>query len=183
MAANDEFQREPPGKTLIRQEPTDGTQSGMGGGHYLPPDAGRLYVLALITDQWSRKIVGFHLGETLAVSSVIRHWRWRWVDSKGARNRSRTPMRVSVSSHAYVQRVGEAGMKMCMTEQNHTAENALAERVNGILKQGVGWTQPLPPNRRPVRPPRAVHLSNHRRPHTAPGFRTPEKVHNTNAKN
>ena len=29
----------------------------------------------------------------------------------------------------------EAGLSMSMTEKNHSAENALAERVNGILKQ------------------------------------------------
>ena len=38
---------------------------------YLRTREGFLY-LALITDKWSRKIVGFHLGETLAVSSAIK---------------------------------------------------------------------------------------------------------------
>ena len=39
------------------------------------------------------------------------------------------------ASHAYVQAVQQAGLTMSMTETNHGAENALAERVNGILKQ------------------------------------------------
>jgi putative transposase len=150
---------------------------------YIRTQEGFMY-LALITDKWSRKIVGFHLGETLAVSSVIKALAM----AIGGLKRHEKPIHHSdrgcqYASHAYVQRVAAAGMKMSMTEQNHTAENALAERVNGILKQEY-WldaTFATKPEARQATA-QAVHLYNHRRPHTALGFSTPEKVHNANTK-
>ncbi|MSU63066.1 MAG: hypothetical protein EXS31_11855 [Pedosphaera sp.] len=44
-------------------------------------------------------------------------------------------LRFQYASHAYVKAAGQAGLTMSMTENNHSAENAVAERVNGILKQ------------------------------------------------
>ena len=172
-------------KNLIRRSQLTGrNQVWVADITYLRTREGFMY-LALITDQWSRKIVGFHLGETLAVSSVIKALAM----AMGGLKRREKPIHHSdrgcqYASHAYVQRVEQAGMKMSMTEQNHTAENALAERVNGILKQEY-WldaTFATKPEARQATV-QAVHLYNHRRPHTALGFRTPEKVHNTNAKN
>jgi transposase InsO family protein len=92
--------------------------------------------LGLITDQWSRKIVGFHLGETLETKNVLKALEM----AVGELKRKETPIHHSdrgcqYASHAYVDRVNKAGMKMSMTEQNHAAENPHAERVNGILKQ------------------------------------------------
>src|SRR5712672_1887800 len=40
--------------------------------------------------------------------------------------------------HEYVKRLRERGLEISMTESNHCAENALAERMNGILKQEYG---------------------------------------------
>ena len=135
---------------------------------YLRTQEGFMY-LALITDKWSRKIVGFHLGETLAVNSVLKALA---MAVRGLKKHEK-PVHHSdrgcqYASHAYVQRVRAAGMKMSMTEQNHTAENALAERVNGILKQEY-WLDATfatkPEARRATA--QAVHLYNHRR-HTRP---------------
>ena len=140
--------------------------------------------LGLITDKWSRKIVGFHLGETLAAGSVLKALAM----AVGGLKSKEKPIHHSdrgcqYASHAYVRRVREAGMKMSMTEQNHTAENALAERVNGILKQEY-WLDATfatkPEARRATA--QGVHLYNYCRPHTSLGLRTPEKVHCTNAK-
>jgi len=141
--------------------------------------------LGLITDQWSRKIVGFHLGETLEAGGVLKALAM----AVGGLKSNEKPIHHSdrgcqYASHAYVNRVEKAGMKMSMTERHHTAENALAERMNGILKQEY-WLdatfETKPEARRATA--QGVHLYNHRRPHTALGFRTPERVHGANAKN
>ena len=150
---------------------------------YIRTQEGFMY-LCLITDRWSRKIVGFHLGETLAVGSVLRALTMAMSGLKG----NEKPIHHSdrgcqYASHAYVNRVRQAGLSMSMTEANHTAENALAERVNGILKQEY-WLDAnfatKPEARRATA--QGVHLYNHRRPHTALGFQTPEQVHGANAK-
>jgi putative transposase len=141
--------------------------------------------LGLITDTWSRKIVGFHLGETLATGSPLKALA---MALKGLK-RGELPILHSdrgcqYASHLYVRHVQEAGLKMSMTERNHCAENSLAERVNGILKQEY-WLdahfETKPEARRAVM--EGVNLYNDRRPHTALGFKTPRMVHEANTKN
>ena len=65
-----------------------------------------------------------------------------------------------------------------MTESNHCAENALAERMNGIFKQEYGLGLEFATKadaRRAV--PQSIWLYNTQRPHLALGYRTPEEVH------
>lgn len=67
---------------------------------------------------------------------------------------------------------------MSLTETNHCAENALAERVNGILKSeyGLGTTFRRKDKAR-LAVDQAIHLYNNRRPHTALKMRFPAEVH------
>lgn len=141
--------------------------------------------LGLITDKWSRKIVGFHLGETLETGSPIRALA---MALKGLK-RGEFPILHSdrgcqYASHVYVKSVKEAGLKISMTERNHCAENALAERLNGILKQEF-WLDAQfgtkPEARRAVS--HGVNLYNNRRPHWGLDLKTPAMVHQTNTKN
>jgi putative transposase len=141
--------------------------------------------LGLITDKWSRKIVGFHLGETLETKDALRALS---MALKGLRRRER-PIHHSdrgcqYASHVYVNRVQDAGLTMSMTEKNHSAENAVAERVNGILKQEY-WLDRNFATRPEARQATAqgVSLYNTRRPHTALGFKTPSMVHGEDANN
>lgn len=135
--------------------------------------------LGLITDKWSRKIVGFHLGETLESGSVLKALAM----AVEGLTRNEKPIHHSdrgcqYASHAYVDAVRRAGMKMSMTEQNHTAENALAERVNGILKQEYEMDANFE-TKQEARKATAhgVSLYNNRRPHSSLRMRTPEQVH------
>jgi transposase InsO family protein len=70
------------------------------------------------------------------------------------------------------------GLSMSMTETDHCAENALAERMNGILKSeyGLGREFKTKASAR-LAVDQAVHLYNTRRPHTALKMRTPAEVH------
>jgi putative transposase len=135
--------------------------------------------LALITDKWSRKIIGYHLGETLGTENVLK----ALVGALKGLKRGERPIHHSdrgcqYASHAYVQAVQGAGLSLSMTETNHSAENALAERVNGILKQEY-WLDREFEYRRQARQAtdQSIHLYNTRRPHTALGLATPEQVH------
>ena len=82
------------------------------------------------------------------------------------------------ASHAYVGRVKKAGLKMSMTEQDHSAENAMAERVNGILKQEYDLDAEFTTHKEARQvTAHAVRMYNNRRPHTALGYETPQAVH------
>jgi putative transposase len=135
--------------------------------------------LGLITDRWSRKIVGYHLGETLETEQVLKALAMALKGLKG----SKRPIHHSdrgcqYASHAYVRAVQQAGLRMSMTEKNHSAENALAERVNGILKQEY-WLDANFENGCHARQATAhgIRMYNTRRPHTALKLATPEEVH------
>ena len=65
-----------------------------------------------------------------------------------------------------------------MTEQDHVYENALAERVNGILKDEFCLGETLQSKeiaRTLVK--ESVKIYNQNRPHMALGYRTPESVY------
>jgi putative transposase len=150
---------------------------------YIRTEEGFMY-LALITDKWSRKIVGYHLGETLETQSPIKALA---MALKGLK-RGEWPFLHSdrgcqYASHLYVRRVQGAGLKMSMTEKNHSAENALAERMNGILKQEY-WLDAnfgtKPEARKAVK--HGVNMYNNRRPHSRLGLKTPGMVHEANRK-
>ena len=67
---------------------------------------------------------------------------------------------------------------MSMSESNHCAQNALAERMNGILKQEYGLGTEFHSKalaHRLVR--QSIELYNTRRPHGALGNRIPAQVH------
>jgi putative transposase len=161
-----------------RCRPTGPNQVWVADITYIRTQEAFLY-LGLITDRWSRKIVGYHLGETLQTEQVLKALAMALQGLKGAaRPIHHSDRGCQYASHAYVAAVQKAGLIMSMTEKNHSAENALAERVNGILKQEY-WLDANFENRGQARQAtvRGIHLYNTRRPHTALKFATPEQVH------
>jgi len=135
--------------------------------------------LALITDRWSRKIVGFHLAETLETGSVLKALEMALKGLKAGEHPIHHSDRgCQYASRAYIERVTQAGLKMSMTQKDHSAENAMAERVNGILKQEYFLDvtfEGKPQARKAVI--ETIGLYNYRRPHTALGLKTPGMVH------
>jgi len=145
---------------------------------YLRTLEGYLY-LALITDKYSRKIVGWHVGDTLEAVGCVRALEAALADLPAGR----APIHHSDQGsqyccHEYVNRLQQRGLAISMTEVNHCAENALAERMNGILKQEYGLGVEFPSKvaaRQAVR--QGIVLYNTRRPHNALGKRFPAQVH------
>ena len=145
---------------------------------YLRTWEGYLY-MALITDKYSRKIVGYHVGDTLEAIGCVRALEEALKDlPKGSQPIHHSDQGSQYCCHEYVKRLQERELPISMTEMNHCAENALAERMNGILKQeyGLGFKFPTKEDaRRAVR--QAVWLYNTRRPHGALKNQKPEEVH------
>jgi transposase InsO family protein len=141
----------------------------------------RFMYLALITDRWSRYIVGFDLGETLETSGSLKALA---MGLKGLR-KGEQPIHHSdrgcqYASHEYVKAVKVGGLRMSMTEKNHSAENAMAERVNGILKQEYYLDAEFATHREARQATEhAVRMYNNRRPHRSLGLRMPQEVHNS----
>jgi len=135
--------------------------------------------LSLITDMYSRKIVGYHLGESLDTEETLKALKMalknKPVDDHPIHHSDRG---CQYCSHDYVKVLDQNGLGISMTEQNHCAENALAERVNGILKQeyGLGYRfKNAMHMHQAVK--QAIWLYNTRRPHCSLGLETPEHIH------
>ena len=139
--------------------------------------------LSLITDKYSRKVVGYHLGRTLEAQDTLKALRMA-LDSllEGDRPIHHSDRGSQYCCHEYVKQLKGRGLMVSMTEQDHCAENAMAERMNGILKQEYFLNykfRTVAQARRAVN--EAVHLYNTRRPHRSLKLCTPEQVHRTAA--
>ena len=145
---------------------------------YLRTKAGFIY-LSLVTDKYSRKIVGYHCGETLAAVGCVAALELGLAGLPvGCQPIHHSDRGSQYCCHEYVQRLAAGGLAVSMTEQQHCAENALAERVNGILKSEYGLDQEFE-NKESAKlaVDQAIDLYNTRRPHMSLQLRTPEMVH------
>ena len=145
---------------------------------YLRTLEGFLY-LALITDKYSRKIVGWNMGDNLEAVGCTRALERALEElPAGSRPIHHSDQGSQYCCHEYVKRLGERGLQVSMTESNHCAENALAERMNGILKQEYGLATEFGSKTRAQAAVRqSIHLYNTRRPHGALCNRFPAEVH------
>lgn len=145
---------------------------------YLRTKEGFLY-LALLTDKASRKIVGYHCGDSLESEGCLRALEKALRDlPEGASPIHHSDRGSQYCCHRYVDRLQERGLGISMTEVDHCAENALAERMNGILKSEYALGREFRTKADAhLAVDQAVHLYNTRRPHTALKFRVPAEVH------
>jgi transposase InsO family protein len=145
---------------------------------YVRTDEGFMY-LSLISDAYSRKIVGYELREHLdaqgplvALEMALRQLA---TDARPVHHSDRG---VQYCCRAYIALLETRQLVVSMTEVDHCYENAQAERLNGILKgeYGLGDTFRTKAQAQAA-VTEAIRLYNTRRPHTSLGYRTPESVH------
>jgi putative transposase len=105
---------------------------------YLRTEESFLY-LALVTDKYSRKIVGYHCGDTLAAQGCVRALEMALQElPAGSHPIHHSDRGSQYCCHEYVRALEARGLTISMTVADHCAENALAERMNGILKGEYG---------------------------------------------
>uniref|UniRef100_UPI003D1E5C62 IS3 family transposase n=1 Tax=Aeromonas veronii TaxID=654 RepID=UPI003D1E5C62 len=144
---------------------------------YLPAKSGPLY-LSLVTDAYSRKIVGHHVHEGMHAKSVAMAFKKALKQRCGSGELIHHSDRgVQYCSGLYQSLHERYGVKCSMTDGHDCYQNALAERVNGILKGELLLQSPqdLTQAREMVR--EAVDIYNEERPHHALKYRTPDAVH------
>lgn len=144
---------------------------------YLPTRERPVY-LSLVSDAYSRKIVGYHVHEDLQAQSVARALqralRYRQTSQSLVHHSDRG---IQYCSSLYKQIHARHGLTCSMTDGYDCYQNALAERINGILKAELLVEQPvdLVQARRMVK--ESVAIYNSERPHQALGYKTPDAVH------
>ncbi len=135
--------------------------------------------LALITDMHSRKIVGYDLSDSLELKGCLRALQkaiYQTKETKGLIHHS--DRGIQYCSNVYTQILKRKKIDISMTQENHCYENALAERVNGILKDEFYLDQTFTSVDHAKRATKnAIKLYNNKRLHLSLDYKTPNYVH------
>lgn len=144
---------------------------------YLPARNGPLY-LSLVTDAYSRKIVGHHVHEGLHAESVAVAFRQALKGRQGNQALIHHSDRgIQYCSALYQALHTYHGVQCSMTDGYDCYQNALAERVNGILKNELLLRSPDDLEQARSMVSEAVRIYNTERPHLALKYKTPDAVH------
>jgi transposase InsO family protein len=136
--------------------------------------------LALVTDLYSKKIMGYKLDDNMRVQLV------KEALEMAVKNRSRKNKKVIHHSDRgmqyccpdYVEFAIQKGMIMSNTQNSDPYENAVAERINGILKYEFGLIRTIPSLEIAQKMlSRAVEIYNSRRRHSSLEMQTPDFAH------
>jgi len=139
--------------------------------------------LALITDMYSRKIVGYDLSDSLELKGCVRALNKAIYQAKNIKGLIHHSDRgIQYCSNVYTQILKTKKIDISMTEENHCYENALAERVNGILKDEFYLDQTFANVAHAKRATKnAINLYNEIRLHLSLDFKTPNMVYKLTA--
>lgn len=139
--------------------------------------------LALITDMYSRKIVGYDLSNSLELKGCIRALNKAIYKTKSTEGLIHHSDRgIQYCSNVYTQILKKNKIDISMTQENHCYENALAERVNGILKGEFYLDQVFTDVAHAKRATKnAIKLYNQIRLHLSLDYRTPNMVYKLTA--
>ena len=169
-------------KNLIKGfVPTHANQLWVSDITYIELHGGCCY-LHLITDAYSKKIVGWCLAESLAAVFTLKALRMAIGQAGGDISGliHHSDRGVQYCCDLYVEELQKHGIQISMTEDYKPTDNAIAERVNGIIKGESVYRQ----ERRfatygealeQIR--RFVDFYNGKRPHYSIGLQTPNDVH------
>lgn len=146
---------------------------------YLETTEGFLY-LFLITDAYSKKILGWAIVDNLdaenAVEALQMALRLMKEDCSGLIHHS--DRGVQYCSDKYVKTLNKHNIQISMTENGDPRENAIAERINGILKDewlyGLGE---IDKSEMQEIVPQIIQIYNDERPHLSLNMLTPNKAH------
>ena len=139
--------------------------------------------LALITDMHSRKIVGYDLSDSLELKGCVRALNKAIYQAKNIKHLIHHSDRgIQYCSNVYTQILKRNKIDISMTEENHCYENAMAERVNGILKDEFYLDQTFDNVAHAKRATKnAINLYNEIRLHLSLDYKTPNMVYKLSA--
>ena len=142
-----------------------------------------LYI-SLITDAYSHKVVGYHLADTLETMETIKALEMALKEKPKDATEPlihHSDRGVQYCSESYVKLLQDNDIRISMTNNGDPLENAVAERMNGILKEEY-LKHDYPENKQQAKLTldRAIKLYNQHRPHFSIGLLTPQIVHSNN---
>lgn len=134
--------------------------------------------LSLITDAYSRKIVGFCMNSDLSADGPVIALEMALKGRTGDEPLIHHSDRGSqYCSDGYISLLKYSTIDISMTQSGNPRDNAIAERVNGILKQEL--LEEVYPNIKQAQCSAVIAIDtyNRIRPHSSVDMMTPEKAH------
>ena len=142
-----------------------------------------LYI-SFITDAYSHKIVGYQVAETLEAIESIQALQMALSAFEGAESHLQlthhSDRGIQYCSREYVKLLQDNNIQISMTENGDPLENAIAERVNGIIKEeylDAYEVNDIKEARELL--DRVIQLYNNDRPHLSISNLTPNQVHHS----
>lgn len=145
---------------------------------YLNVGASYCY-LHLLTDAYSRRIVGYNVSTDLSSIHTLQALK----DAiKGRQYKGKlihhSDRGLQYCSTAYVNQLQASKIMISMTEDGSPYDNALAERINGILKDEFGLDENFEDVKQlNLQVQQAIYLYNEKRPHMSCKMLTPNQMH------
>lgn len=136
--------------------------------------------LSLVTDAYSKKIMGHDVSESLGAAGATAALKM------AVKNRSypkgellhHSDRGVQYCCDVYQKALARAGIKCSMTEKYDPYQNAVAERVNGILKQEfIGGFENISFKMMKALVENSIEIYNNERPHFSSKMLTPKVMH------
>lgn len=140
----------------------------------------RWLYLCLITDAFSRKIMGYKLTHRPTAQACIAALNMAiasrmYPQSKLIHHSDRG---IQYCSTSYVKVLQDNQIAISMTQSGSPYDNAVAERLNGILKSEYRMAETFPDYSMALKQlVKAVHIYNNFRPHMSCNFLTPQQAH------
>lgn len=150
---------------------------------YLRTKNGFVY-LSLVTDAYSRKIMGYHVSQYLKAQGCIIALNKAIAELSTAKEKRKlthhSDRGIQYCCQSYITILQNNNINISMTQTGSPYDNAIAERVNGILKQQVGLNQVFDNYTAAVAAAcKAIDAYNCLRPHMSISNLTPQKAHMT----
>ncbi|WP_308398615.1 IS3 family transposase [Prevotella sp.] len=150
--------------------------------YYLDPESGeyKFCYLALITDYYTKEIVGYSVAPTLEAIYAIEALKMALDHYKGndlSQLIHHSDRGVQYASYQYTDLLKKYGIKISMTETGNPKDNAVAERVNNTIKnellKGMSFTSMLEVSEAVKA---AIRFYNEERPHLSLDGLTPREA-------
>jgi transposase InsO family protein len=147
---------------------------------YLATTTGFLY-LFLVTDAYSKKVMGYCLGQSLEAEHAVSALQMAIDNVVGETEKliHHSDRGVQYCCDKYVKLLKDNNIRISMTQRGDPLENPVAERVNGILKEEYLLTDGLLESLEQtlVKVDNTIKLYNQERPHLSCDMATPEETY------
>jgi putative transposase len=138
----------------------------------------RTHYLSLVTDAYSRKIMGYHLSDDMSAEHVVKALKAavkRRTSSKQLIHHS--DRGIQYCSSVYQKELSKYQIIPSMTDGYDCYQNALAERINGILKGEFLLNKCNTGKELEQLIKESIDTYNNHRPHLSLNFKTPNFIH------